>query len=114
MSVAADFSAVMEKNLGQRVLPLSYISLKNLENFNEFFKFSESSADNVFFIPQEMGEDVNLRSSPTKSCRQGIEKVAARTANADQQRFRRINGGWPWRNASYLPGRSHGHYANKD
>ena len=47
MSAAADFLAVMEKNLWQRVFPLSYISSKNLENFSEFFKFSENSADNA-------------------------------------------------------------------
>ena len=54
MSVAADFPAVVEKNPW-----LFYISAKSLENFSEFFKFSESSADNAHFLPQRVGEIVH-------------------------------------------------------
>jgi hypothetical protein len=59
ISVAADFSAIAAKIPRQGADPLLYISAKNVENFSEFFKFSESSADNAPFMPQRAGKIVH-------------------------------------------------------
>ncbi len=53
-SVAADFSAVVEKIPRRGADPLPYISQKRVENFSDFFTFSDNSADNALFLPQRM------------------------------------------------------------
>jgi hypothetical protein len=81
------FLTAMEEN--PWAFPLLYISAQSVENFSEFFKFAESSADNSHFMPQRVDEIVhNERFQVVKMTRcwpPPSRERAVSPATADQQ-----------------------------